>query len=189
MYAQRLQSLMREADGQAPIIPTKHPGTRSCKPPLCDACCLAKASTKGSETYSTIPNLKKVNAMVHENLKPGDRVSLDQYVSSATGRLAHTRGNEKKLDKLTSGTIFVYHATGHVLIYNQVSARAGETLIDKKKYECISLDCSVSVHTYHVDNGIFATKEFKSHCDHEGHELEFSGIGAHHQDGVAELAI
>jgi hypothetical protein len=106
-----------------------------------------------------------VNALVRDDLKPGDRVSLDQYVSSVPGRLAHTYGKEKKRDKLTGGTIFVDHATGHVFIYTQVSARAGETLIGKKKYERLALDSGVSVHTYHADNGIFSTEAFKAHCD------------------------
>jgi hypothetical protein len=117
---QRLQSLMREADGQPPIIATKHPGNQSCKPPLCAACCLAKASTQGSDTYSTIPNPKTVNALVCDDLKPGERVSLNQYVSSVPGCLSHTYGKEKKRDELTGGTIFVNHTNGHVFIYNQV---------------------------------------------------------------------
>jgi hypothetical protein len=129
---------------------------------------LAKASTQGSDTYSTIPNPNKVNALVRDDLKPGDCVSLDQYVSSVPGRLAHTYGKENKRDKLTDGTIFVDHATGHVFIYNQVSASDGETLIGKKKYERLVLDSGVSVNTHHADNGIFATKEFKAHCDYKG---------------------
>jgi hypothetical protein len=90
--AQRLQALMREADDQPPIIATKHPGTLSCEPPLFAACCLAKASTQGSDTYSTIPNPKKVHYLVRDDLKSGDRVSLDQYVSSVPGCLARTYG-------------------------------------------------------------------------------------------------
>jgi hypothetical protein len=118
-----------------------------------------------SDTYSNIPNPKKVNSLVHDNLKPGDRVSLDQYVSSVPGRLAHTYDKENKLEKLTGGTIFVDNATGHVFIYTQVLARAGETLIGKKKYERLALDSGVSVQTYHADSGIFATKAFKAQCD------------------------
>jgi hypothetical protein len=159
---------MREADGQPPIIATKHPGTRCCKPPLCAACCFAKASTQGSDTYSTTPSPNKVNALVCDDLKPGDRVSLDQYVLSVPGRLAHTYGKEKKREKLTGGTIFVDHATGHVLIYNQLSDRAGKTLISKNKYERFTLDSGICTHTYHADNGIFATKTFKAHCDYKG---------------------
>jgi hypothetical protein len=180
---------MREADEQPPIIATKNPGTRSCKPPVCVACCLAKSSTQGSDTYSTIPNPKKVNALVHDDLNPGDRVSLDQYVLSVPGGLAHMYGKEKKRNKLTGGTIFVDHAIGHVFIFNQVSARAGETIIGKKKYERITLNSDVYVQTYHADNGIFATKAFKAQCDYKGQELEFIGVGAHHQNGVAERAI
>jgi hypothetical protein len=180
---------MREADGQPPIIATKHNGTRSCKPPLCVACCLAKASTQGSDIYSTIPNPKKVNALVRDDIKPGDRVSLDQYVPSVLCGLAHTYGKEKKRDKLTGGTIFVDRATGHVFIYNQVLARASETLIGKNKYERLALDSGVSVQIYNADNGIFATKAFKAHCDYKGQELEFSGVSAHHQNGVAKCVI
>jgi hypothetical protein len=187
--AQCLQTLMCEDDGQPSIIATKHPGTRSCKPPICAACCLVKASTQGSDTYSTIPNPKKVNALVCDDLKPGDGVSLDQYVSSVPGRLARTYGKEKNCDKLIGGAIFVDHATGRVFVYNQVSARAGDTLIGKNKYECLALDSGVSIHTYHADNGIFAKKAFKYHCDYKGQELEFSGVGAHHQNGLAERAI
>jgi hypothetical protein len=167
MDAQLLQALMRESDGQPPIIATTHAGTRSCKPPLCAACCLAKASTQGSDTYKTIPNPNKIHSLVRDDLKPGDRVSLDQYVSSVPGRLAHAYGKETKRDKLTGGTVFIDHATGHVFIYNQVSARAGETLIGKKKYERLTLDIGVSVQTYHADNGIFATKAFRAHCDYK----------------------
>jgi hypothetical protein len=76
-----------------------------------------------------------------------------------------------------------------VFIYNQVSARAGETLIGKKKYERLALDSGVSVQTYHADNGIFATKAFRAHCNYKGQELEFIGVGAHHQNGVAERVI
>jgi hypothetical protein len=180
---------MREADSQAPIIPMKHLSTRSCKPPLCAVCCLAKASTKGSDTYRTIPNPNKVNALVREDLKPGHRIPLDQYVSSIHGRLTHTFGKEVKKNNLTGGAIFADHTTGHVFMYNQVLARAGNILIGKKKYERLALDSGVSVQTYHADNGFFATKEFKAHCDYKGQELEFSGVGAHHKNGVAERAI
>jgi hypothetical protein len=187
--AHRLKALMREAADQPPIIATEHPGTRSCKPPLCAACCLAKASTQRSDTYRTIPNPKKIHSLVRDDLKSGERVSLDQYVSFVPGRLAHTYGKEKKHDTLTDGKIFVDHATGHVFIYNQVSARADETLIGKNNYERLALDSGVSVQTYHADNGIFATKAFRAHCDYKGQELEFSGVGAHHQNGVAERVI
>jgi hypothetical protein len=76
-----------------------------------------------------------------------------------------------------------------VFIYNQVSARTGETLIGKKKYERLALDIGVSVQAYHADNGIFATKALRAHCDYKGQELEFIGVSARHQNGVAERAI
>jgi hypothetical protein len=127
-----------------------------------------------------------VHSLVRDHLKHGDRVSLDQYFSSVPGRLAHTYDREQKRDKLTGGTIFVDHATGHVFVYNQVSDRAGETLIGKKKYECLALDSGVYVQNYHAGNEIFATRAFRAHCDYNGQELEFSGDCAHQQNGLAE---
>jgi hypothetical protein len=38
---------------------------------------------------------------------------------------------------------------------------------------------------YHSDNGIFSSAAFKAHCDRQGQEYSFSGVGAHHQNGVA----
>jgi hypothetical protein len=83
-------------------VSTKHPGTRSCKPPRCAVCCLAKALIQGSDTYSTILTPKKVNALVREDLKPGDRVSLDQYVMSFPGRLAAGRARMAKRKSATN---------------------------------------------------------------------------------------
>ena len=42
---------------------------------------------------------------------------------------------------------------------------------------------------YHADNGIFASNLWKAHCIacHQG--LSFAGVGAHHQNGVAENKI
>jgi transposase InsO family protein len=45
---------------------------------------------------------------------------------------------------------------------------------------------NVKVKKYHSDNGIFAKSAFKDHCKSQGQLTSFSGIGAHHQNGVAE---
>jgi hypothetical protein len=56
-----------------------------------------------------------------DHLRPGQMVSLDQYMGSTPGRLPHTKGKELQKDKYTGGTIFVDHASGFVFIRNQVS--------------------------------------------------------------------
>jgi hypothetical protein len=44
----------------------------------------------------------------------------------------------------------------------------------------------IEIKKYHADNDIFTSKAFKEECDLKGQGYLFSGIGAHHQNGVAE---
>ena len=47
----------------------------------------------------------------------------------------------------------------------------------------------MKIKKYHADNGIFAPQAFKEECDLKGQGYSFSGVGAHHQNGVAEQNI
>eukprot|EP00956_Cyclotella_meneghiniana_P010938 scaffold15299_cov23-Cyclotella_meneghiniana.AAC.9 len=50
-------------------------------------------------------------------------------------------------------------------------------------------DVGVSIKKYHSDNGVFSSKEFRSHCDELNQKLSFLGVGAKFQNGVAERGI
>jgi hypothetical protein len=50
-------------------------------------------------------------------------------------------------------------------------------------------DVGVTIKRYHTDNGVFASREFRNHCAALDQTLSFSGVGAHHQNGIAERAI
>ncbi len=45
------------------------------------------------------------------------------------------------------------------------------------------------IKSYHLDNGIFSTKDFKDHCIQQHQQFSFSGVGAKHQNGIAERNI
>jgi hypothetical protein len=45
------------------------------------------------------------------------------------------------------------------------------------------------VKKYHSDNDFFATTAFETHCKSQQQEFSFSGVGAHHQNGVAKRNI
>ena len=47
----------------------------------------------------------------------------------------------------------------------------------------------VLVDHYHADNGIFKAQAFVDACRQEGQGLTFAGVGAHHQNGIAECCI
>jgi hypothetical protein len=80
------------------ILVPKHSSVTSCDAPLCTACQLSKQTRRTPEVKTQInpaPIIQK------DNLKPGDCISVDQYMSPLPGHLPHTRGKESKEDQYT----------------------------------------------------------------------------------------
>jgi len=123
------------------------------------------------------------------SLRPGDLVSIDQYQSSFPGRLPDSKGKEPKKNQYTGGTLFVDSALGLVHLSHQVSLKVGETLRAKKTFEQFARESGVTVKGYRADNVPFGTQDFRQDIKQCGQTIDFSGVGAHHQNGVAERAI
>jgi hypothetical protein len=47
-------------------------------------------------------------------------------------------------------------------------------------------EAGFKIKKYHSDNEFFSSAAFKAHCEWQGQEYSFSGVGAHHQNGLAE---
>ena len=173
------------------VLHTRHTQMSSCptRNLRCTACQLGKQRRRGANTQHA--NTKEGRQMVtkSENLTPGDRVSIDQYQSPLTGRLPHTKGREPKKDQYTGGTLFVDHASGLMYCVHQVSLNTGETVEAKLEFERYALDHGVTVKSYLVDNKPFGNAKFVEAVDAANQTLSFSGVGAHHQNGVAERGI
>ena len=157
--------------------------------PLCAACKLGRAKrvTPKSESSSrTQPQEMQIRA---DDLLPGDYVSADQYVSAVHGRLPHTAGREADKDKYNGGTIFVDHASSFVYMRNQVSLRMGETLKAKAGFEQFAARFGITLKKFRADNHPFNAAPFKADLELKHQTVDYSGVGAHHQNGVAERAI
>mmetsp|Transcript_15062 Transcript_15062/g.36800 ORF Transcript_15062/g.36800 Transcript_15062/m.36800 type:complete len:509 (-) Transcript_15062:4073-5599(-) len=109
-------------------LPAKKDEFKRCDCPKCTICQLAKqhrrsprsdAANEGGSNKNG--RRKKEKKLMEENLKPGDKVSMDQYISAVPGRLAHTFGKEKSNKQYAGGTLFVDHATGYVFVNHQTS--------------------------------------------------------------------
>ena len=175
--------------GMRPIIQTKaNSQMSSCERPLCTACELSKATRRTREGARQCTGGCEA-AIRSSSLQPGDQVLIDQYQSSFPGRLPHTKGKEKKKDQYTGGTIFVDHASGLVSISHQVSLKVGETLRSKRKFEQQAKQFGVKIKSYRADNVPFGLDEFKNDIAENEQTIDYSGVGAHHQNGVAERAI
>ena len=178
-----------EGNVRHPMLPTKVKSVSSCAPPLCATCQLAKQGRRGAGSSQEFKLEDRDMLLKRDNLFPGDCVSIDQYASTVLGRLAHTRGKEKETEKLNGGTIFVDHATGFIFLKNQVSLRSGETIQAKQAFEHFAMNHGVKIRQFRADNQPFSSQEFMDSIDSTYQTITFSGVGAKHQNGVAERAI
>jgi hypothetical protein len=168
------------------IISTKHKGTHTCEVPKCASCILAKMERLPKSTTVSVGSNDK-HSLKGDDLNPGDTVSLDQYVVSVKGRTI--TNSSKNHEKVNGGTIFVDHASGKIFNYHQISLRTGETLIGKRMVERDAATFGLSLKSFLADNGVFTSAEFRNDLERKGQSIRFSGVGAHHQNGVAERAI
>ena len=176
-----------------PILPASNPATTRCDVSRvkCGACLLAKAqrrtpdSTQGYRARSPDKDM----LLKRNHLTPGQCVSCDHYVSPVKGRRVEGFGKRTKVDGYVGGAIYVDHASAKIFHHPQASLSAADTLRGKQIIEQEAHDIGRRIESYHSDNGIFAQSEFKDHCQHQKQKLSFCGVGAHHQNGIAEINI
>ena len=157
--------------------------------PSCASCNYAKQVRRPTGATVTRPRPESVGGIKHSKLEPGDEIAVDQFEVTKRGRLFKSGGREKDVDKFCGGTIFVDIATGLTKVYFQVSLGAEDTIRAKLEFERFALSCDVSIRGYRTDNGIFTKLDFMREIADNHQNLTVSGVGAHHQNGVAERGI
>ena len=161
------------------ILPKK---LQHCKKTICPACMYGKQKRRPWRVKGQAQGqIRKANV-------PGQCVSVDQLISGTAGLVAQTTG------KLTTArykvaTIFVDHYSDLDFVYIQESTSAEETINAKKAFERFAKERGVTIQHYHADNGIFASNGFREEAERCGQGLSFCGVGAHHQNGIAERRI
>ena len=96
--------------------------------PICASCQFGKQTRRPVHN----PKNKSLQAQVLQptcdyhslkagDLLPGQRVSVDHYVSSVPGRLYKSRGGTRDANMYHGGAIFVDHASGFISVRHQVS--------------------------------------------------------------------
>jgi transposase InsO family protein len=164
----------------------------------CVACLCAKAQRQSTHSHTChdpddlLRFRHQLNGDAKVSLKrshvaPGDCVSADHYLSPFNGHLYSSFGRE--LRGYSCGTIFVDHASGKVFNFPQLSNTAVDTIRSKHVLERLAYDEGIVIKQIHSDNGVFASAAFKADCASKSQKLSFSGVGVHHQNGVAERNI
>lgn len=96
-----LDSSYSEDNLTAPIVFRSQfqSATRTCSPPLCRACAMAKGSKVPVGSQHIHNDSNKEMALLRNHLQPGDCMSCDHYVVDHRGRLYHMAGQERETDK------------------------------------------------------------------------------------------
>jgi hypothetical protein len=186
----KLSGLRSESPALGPYLPNRPERIASISPPMCLSCNLAKAKQrsrpgkKHTSDPTDGPNLRSDTTLL-----PGSRISVDHYESSVRGRLTSTYGKENSSLKLCGGTIFTNHYSGFIQVNHQPSLSATDTILSKNKFEASMEDCGIAVQSYHSDDGIFTSRQFEEQLQLAHQTIRFSGVGARHQNGIAERSI
>ena len=113
---------------------------------------------------------------------------MDQLISGTPGLVGQTTG-KLTTSQYSVATIFVDHYLDLDYVHVQESTSAADTVEAKQAFERFCKERDVTVLHYHADNGIFVSNGFCEEVQRCGQTISFCGVGAHHQNGVAERHI
>jgi hypothetical protein len=154
------------------------------KAPMCNVCYSASAFKIQWRHKAE----KKINTSKKTNPEPGDIVSVDQIESSVPGFLAQITGSLNR-NRIVGSSVYVDHASDLSYVHHHTSMSSEETLKGKEAFEQYAKSHGVTIKHYHADNGRFKDKLFMTSIEKNKQTISFSGVGAHHQNGVAEKRI
>ena len=121
---------------------------------------------------------------------PGAVVSVDQLESSTPGFIGQLKGWLTR-QRYSCATVFVDHYSDLTFVYLQRTTSADETLDAKEAFERYAYQHGVKILHYHADNGRFNESAWIQHLQRQNPQQtqSYSGVGAHHQNGIAEKRI
>jgi transposase InsO family protein len=157
--------------------------------PLCASCQYGKGHKRSTQATRSISRPETTGAITKNNLSPGDLVSMDHIVIRQAGRRFESRDRESEDKMFHGGTIFVDAASGRIKVKFQRGLSAPETLQSKMEFEREALSNGVTIKAYRTDNGTFTAQSVIDHIKDSDQTISFSGVGAQHQNGVAERAV
>jgi hypothetical protein len=156
-----------------------------CDIPICTSCLYGKATRR---PWRTKPKKDSQESKLRTATEPGQCISVDQLESRTPGLIAQVKGWLTK-KRYQAATIFVDHFSSLSYVYLQKSTNAEETLAAKISFERYAERHGVRVQAYQADNGRFAETAFMQAIKDAGQTINFCGVNAHFQNGVAERRI
>ncbi len=83
-------------------------------------------------------------------------------------------------------SVYVDHASDLSYICHHTALTSEDPVKGKEAFEAYAKAHGVSIKHYHADNGRFKDNAFLKSIQENHQTISFSGVGAHHQNGIAE---
>jgi hypothetical protein len=138
----------------------------TCEAPLCPSWIAGKSTRKSWRSKG------KPSKVTKSITAPEQWVHVDQLESPTPGFIGQLKSPNLSTHRYRVTTIFV----------DSYSCA-------KQAFERFASANNVQIHHYHAGNGRFADPTFVNDISNKGQTISFSGVGAHHQNGVAERRI
>ena len=149
--------------------------------PKCLSCLYGKAHRKPWRMHKSDPKIKLSTI-------PGAVVSIDQLESPVLGFGPIAKG-QPTVRKYRGALVFVDHASDFTYVHQHQHLTTDETIDAKHAFERLAEQHGVRILHYHCDNGWFVDKAFVDDIRAVHQTITFCGVGAHHQNGIAERRI
>ena len=152
------------------------------KKPLCAACIFAQAHKRGRTGRGPLRSIRK------EGEQPGDATSADHIISHQPGIMPQVTGIISHR-RYGGAILFVDHSADFIFLYLMESATTAETMAAKFAYERVAKSYGVKVKAWRADILSFDSKQFQESCHDAGQTYTYCGVGAHHENALAETKI
>ena len=91
--------------------------------------------------------------------------------------------------KFVAGTVFVDHDSGLCYVHNYIYQTSESAIAAIDAWERILNSYGKTATAYHADNRIFSSNKFTANLKECKQDINFCGVGAHFQNGIAENMI
>ena len=122
------------------------------------------------------------------HLSSGATVSVDHFESRLKGRTYDSYGKTSS-NQYVGGCIFVDHMSGYIHVEPQLGFSTSESIRAVITFEKLCLDNGTLIQKFLADNGAFKAKDFVNHIRNNNQRIQYCGVNAHHQNGIAERNI
>jgi len=149
------------------------------KAPICPSCMFRASHRRPWRRKKDYNHIRK------EGDGPGEAASIDQLVMSQPGIIPQAVGKLMNR-RFTGSQICTDHFSGTKHVVHLEDFSVDSTVQAKLEYERFVHDRGRKVLRYRAHNRRYSDADFMKSIKDENQTIEFCGVGAHHQNGIAE---